>query len=223
MKNFPSYLPLIALAGFIGYIFFKELVILAIIILLIIFRNEILGLGALAQIIAVVVGIPYLFFTDTNFRSWLFEFGLFIGGIFLIGYLLERHKINKENDNATTEEKQINKPQTPANSSEFYQVNELQSRFEKQLTVVENAGAANKWKYGRDYERYIGYLFEREGFQVIYNGATRGSSDGGIDLFCLKDGIVYPIQCKRWKNKVDEKEIDKFIRAVNCCFTNWNV
>lgn len=98
--------------------------------------------------------------------------------------------------------------------NEFYRVEELQSRFEKWLTTVENARAENKWKYGRDYERYIGYLFEREGFQVIYNGATLGSSDGGIDLFCFKDGIVYTIQCKRWKNKVDENEIDKFVRDV---------
>ena len=65
MKDFLSYLPLIAIACFIGYIFFKELVIIAIIILVIIFRNEILGLGVLAQILSVVIGIPYLFFTDS--------------------------------------------------------------------------------------------------------------------------------------------------------------
>ena len=47
------------------------------------------------------------------------------------------------------------------------------------LIAVKNVRAENKWKYGRDYKRYVGYLFEREGFSVIYNGATKGSSDGG--------------------------------------------
>ena len=98
--------------------------------------------------------------------------------------------------------------------TEFYRVEELQIRFEKWLIAVENARAENKWKYGRDYERYVGYLFEREGFSVIYNGATLGSSDGGIDLFCFKSGIVYPIQCKRWKNQVGVEEIYKFAEAV---------
>ena len=100
-------------------------------------------------------------------------------------------------------------------SEQVYKIEELQNQFEKWLIAVENARTENKWKYGRDYERYVGYLFEREGFSVIYNGATKGSSDGGIDLFCFKDGIVYPIQCKRWKKKVDAEEIDKFVRAVS--------
>ena len=252
MKDFLSYLPLIAIAGVVGYIFFKELVIIAIIILVIIFRNEILGLGVLAQILSVVIGIPYLFFTDSQFRSSILILALFFCGIFLIGYLADKYEKSKENnetDSSTINQAPVNHREkieseiktnpspnvrshyndtTVRNNNprseiliqsdevptEFYRVAELQSRFEKWLTTVENARAENKWKYGRDYERYIGYLFEREGFQVIYNGATLGSSDGGIDLFCFKDGIVYPIQCKRWKNKVDEDEIDKFVKAV---------
>ena len=256
MKDCLRYLPLIAIACFIGYVFFKEIVIVAIVIMIIIFRNEILGLCAFAQIVAgvigVVIGIPYLFFTDSQFRSSILILALFFCGIFLIGYLADKYEKSKENnetDSSTINQAPVNHREKieseiktnpspnvrshyndttvrnnnqlnetvrqPADvPNEFYRVVELQSRFEKWLTTVENARAENKWKYGRDYERYIGYLFEREGFSVIYNGATKGSSDGGIDLFCFKDGIVYPIQCKRWKNKVDENEIDKFVRAV---------
>lgn len=202
MKDFLHYLPLIAVAGVIGYVFFKELIIIAIIILFIIFRNEVLGLCILVYILA----IPYGFFTDSNFRGVMFTLALFFGGIFLISYYLadkyEKRKENSNTDSAKTKSEQV------------YRIEELQNQFEKWLIAVENAKAENKWKYGRDYERYVGYLFEREGFSVIYNGATKGSSDGGIDLFCFKDGIVYPIQCKRWKKKVDEEEIDKFVRAV---------
>ncbi|MBE8949552.1 MAG: restriction endonuclease [Quinella sp. 3Q1] len=216
MKDFLRYLPLIAVAGFIGYVFFKELVILAIIILLIIFRGEVLGLYVLAQIVAVVVGIPYLFFTDSQIRNSMLTLAVFFGGIFLLVHLLTKNEKGKED--TKIDSSQVKSEQVPRieknNLSEFYKIDELQSRLEKWLITVENARAENKWKYGRDYERYVGYLFEREEVSVIYNGATKGSSDGGIDLFCFKDGIVYPIQCKRWKKKVDEEEIDKFVRAV---------
>lgn len=247
MKDFLSYLPLIAVAVFIGYVFFKELVIIAIIILLIIFRNEVLGLCALAQIIAVVVGIPYLFFTDSKARNSILTLALFFGGIFLLARLLERNEKSKEDtktDSSQVKSEQVTRLEKnnqiinvrshyndnivrnnnssrretvgqPAEvPTEFYRVAELQSRFDKWLFAVENARAENKWKYGRDYERYVGYLFEREGFSVIFNGATLGSSDGGIDLFCFKSGIVYPIQCKRWKNQVGVEEIYKFAEAV---------
>ena len=206
MKDFLSYLPLIAIAGVIGYVFFKELIIVAIIILLIIFRNEILGLCALAQIVAVVVGIPYLFFTNSSARNSMLILAFFFGGIFLFAHLLGKNEKSKENSNTDF---------AKTKSEQVYKIEELQNQFEKWLIAVENARTENKWKYGRDYERYVGYLFEREGFSVIYNGATKGSSDGGIDLFCFKDGIVYPIQCKRWKKKVDAEEIDKFVRAVS--------
>ena len=95
MKDFLSYLPLIAIAGVIGYVFFKELIIVAIIILLIIFRNEILGLCALAQIVAVVVGIPYLFFTNSSARNSMLILAFFFGGIFLFAHLLRKNEQRK--------------------------------------------------------------------------------------------------------------------------------
>jgi len=53
------------------------------------------------------------------------------------------------------------------------------------------------WAAGIQYERYIGYLYEREGFEVEYHGALRGKEDLGIDLICKKGELVRVVQCKR--------------------------
>jgi hypothetical protein len=56
---------------------------------------------------------------------------------------------------------------------------------------------------GRVYERYVGYLYEREGWVVRYHGALKGFEDFGRDLICSKDGAVTIVQCKCWsRNKV---------------------
>jgi len=36
--------------------------------------------------------------------------------------------------------------------------------------------------YGFQYERYVGHLFEANGYRVEYTGIRKGVEDGGIDL-----------------------------------------
>lgn len=54
------------------------------------------------------------------------------------------------------------------------------------------------WELGRDYERYVGYLYEQEGYSVYYQGIVEGLEDLGRDLIGKKDNEVVVIQCKRW-------------------------
>jgi Restriction endonuclease len=54
------------------------------------------------------------------------------------------------------------------------------------------------WQIGRDYERYIGYLYEGKGFKVQYHGIEKGKEDLGRDLVCTKGGEVEIVQCKYW-------------------------
>lgn len=61
----------------------------------------------------------------------------------------------------------------------------------------ESSRKRSAWTAGIQYERYIGYLYEREGFEVEYHGALRGKEDLGIDLICRKGELVRIIQCKR--------------------------
>ncbi|MBL9183223.1 MAG: restriction endonuclease [Verrucomicrobiaceae bacterium] len=51
---------------------------------------------------------------------------------------------------------------------------------------------------GRDYERFIGYLYETAGWNVVYRGILRGMADRGRDLVCWSGSKVHIVQCKRW-------------------------
>lgn len=48
----------------------------------------------------------------------------------------------------------------------------------------------SKLEIGRLYERYIGYLYEIEGWIVSYQGILKGFEDFGRDLICKKNGHV---------------------------------
>lgn len=51
---------------------------------------------------------------------------------------------------------------------------------------------------GRLYERYIGYLYERDGWDVEYQGILKGLEDMGRDLICTKGNRVEIVQAKCW-------------------------
>lgn len=72
------------------------------------------------------------------------------------------------------------------------------------------------WQIGIEYERYIGYLYEREGYSVQYSGALLGYEDMGRDLIATKDGEVFIIQCKRWAQEkiIHEKHIFQLYGSV---------
>jgi hypothetical protein len=57
------------------------------------------------------------------------------------------------------------------------------------------------WQIGRDYERYIGYLYEKNGFKVQYHGIEKVREDLGRDLICTKGDKIEIVQCKYWSTK----------------------
>ncbi len=68
--------------------------------------------------------------------------------------------------------------------------------------------------YGRQYERYVGYLFESRGFTVSYRGISEEKEDGGIDLVAKAPRKIRLIQCKRWRNAVNVDVISRLQGAV---------
>jgi len=62
------------------------------------------------------------------------------------------------------------------------------------------------WQIGREYERYVGYLYEIDGFDVEYHGAIKGLADLGRDLIATRDGEVHIVQCKCWSQKKEIRE-----------------
>lgn len=71
----------------------------------------------------------------------------------------------------------------------------------------------SKFSIGKDYERYIGFLYEQKGYIVEYHGIKHGFDDLGIDLICKKENETLLIQCKNWSQK---KQIHE--NAINQLF-----
>jgi len=67
----------------------------------------------------------------------------------------------------------------------------------------------NNVQIGRMYERYVGYLYERDGWTVVFHGALKGFEDFGRDLICVRDGKTEIVQCKCWSGSkvIREKHI----------------
>lgn len=57
-------------------------------------------------------------------------------------------------------------------------------------------------RMGIFYERYIGYIYEKEGYSVEYSGLRKGLEDQGRDLIAKKGKDVLVIQCKNWSRSV---------------------
>jgi len=74
----------------------------------------------------------------------------------------------------------------------------------------------SKWLIGRLYERYVGYLYEDQGYNVEYFGIFKGFEDLGRDLICQKEKDVIVIQCKNWAKfrTIYEKHIFQFFGTV---------
>jgi hypothetical protein len=65
------------------------------------------------------------------------------------------------------------------------------------------------WELGRDYERFIGYRYERQGYSVEYHGIAEGVSDLGRDLIVRSKDEVKVVQCKYWAahKEIHEKHV----------------
>lgn len=59
----------------------------------------------------------------------------------------------------------------------------------------------SKLEIGRFYERYLGYLYEQEGWVVKFKGIIDGFDDLGRDLVCKKGNEILIIQAKNWSRK----------------------
>ncbi|MBT3705064.1 hypothetical protein HOG17_04785 [Candidatus Peregrinibacteria bacterium] len=74
----------------------------------------------------------------------------------------------------------------------------------------------SNWLIGRLYERYVGYLYEIDGYDVEYVGIFKGFEDLGRDLICRKGREIVVIQCKNWAKfrTIYEKHIFQFFGTV---------
>ena len=62
-----------------------------------------------------------------------------------------------------------------------------------------------------EFEREIALLFKKHGFNTK---VTKGSGDGGIDIFLKKDGEKSIVQCKRYQSKVGPSTVRDLYGAM---------
>ncbi len=74
----------------------------------------------------------------------------------------------------------------------------------------------SKWHIGKIYERYVGYLYEQQGYDVEYVGIDKGFEDLGRDIIAEKGNDFIVIQCKNWAKfkTIYEKHIFQFFGTV---------
>lgn len=67
----------------------------------------------------------------------------------------------------------------------------------------------SKLEIGRIYERFIGYEYEIQGWEVTYFGAIKGFEDLGRDLIAKRKSEIHIVQCKNWASEknIHEKHI----------------
>jgi hypothetical protein len=80
------------------------------------------------------------------------------------------------------------------------------------------------YEIGRDYERYIGYLYEKDGYKVEYMGIEKGLEDLGRDLVCIKGNEIEIVQCKCWASHktIHEKHINQLYGTAVKYFIDHN-
>jgi hypothetical protein len=107
------------------------------------------------------------------------------------------------------EEEQADPVRVFLTAGEFEQL----SNAERNQRALDRYWASRKspWQIGRDYERYVGYLYEQKGFSVRYQGIEKGLEDLGRDLICKKGDRVEIVQCKNWRKDktIHEKHINQ--------------
>lgn len=82
------------------------------------------------------------------------------------------------------------------------------SSAEKYQKALDNWRRRSKtnWEIGREYERYVGYLYETYGFDVDYTGAIDGFADMGRDIIARAKNELLVIQCKYWSQEKQIRE-----------------
>jgi hypothetical protein len=102
---------------------------------------------------------------------------------------------------------EVDSPKNFLSKEEYNQLSDTEKNI-RALDYYKKRKKRN-WEIGRDFERYIGYLYEKEGYKVEYFGIEMKLNDLGRDLIVEDESKVIIIQCKYWSKQkiIYEKHI----------------
>lgn len=114
-----------------------------------------------------------------------------------------------------------------AKEAEIREVAERRRKREKEFNKIKNKYGNELAKYiserhqsseelGKRYERFVGYLYEKIGYRVDFNGINKGKDDGGIDLIAKAKSHIVIIQCKRrgQNSQIHENTINQLVGTL---------
>lgn len=105
---------------------------------------------------------------------------------------------------------------TADTSSISSQMSQLSSKINLFKKTVENQRLKNSIDYwinmsGYEFERQVASLYSVQGYS---SQVTRGSGDGGVDIYLSKDGIRYAVQCKNHKKPIGPSAVRDLYGAM---------
>ena len=86
--------------------------------------------------------------------------------------------------------------------------NELQDFSNLEKKQAQHWLSMNGWQF----EKEVAKLYEAHGYEAV---VTKGSDDGGIDIFLTKDGVRLGVQCKNYHKPVAQVVIRELLGAMS--------
>ncbi|WP_157951832.1 restriction endonuclease [Actinobacillus porcitonsillarum] len=112
------------------------------------------------------------------------------------------------NDEITRDTNYVKSGVDPVNrflNPEEYSALSTTQKNQLALTRYIQGNLSNK-DIGKMYERYLGYFYEKQGYDIQFIGIEKGVEDLGQDLICSKGNEVIVIQAKCWAKNREIRE-----------------
>lgn len=125
----------------------------------------------------------------------------------------QAEKLQKEQD----QQEAVERGRKERQQKREAELNLLKDQYGTELAKYISDRHLSSEELGKRYERYIGYLYEIQDYNVEYHGIKKGMKDGGIDLIAKAKNHEIIVQCKRrgQNSQIHENTINQLIGTLS--------